>query len=246
MKIALIGYGKMGKAIEEIAIERGHEVVLKVTSQSQNWEKSLEHTDVAIEFTRPDSAVHNITTLINTGIPTVTGTTGWYDRYAEIEQLIQQNNGSFLAATNFSIGVNLFFAINTYVAKLMNTQPEYDVSMEEIHHLQKLDAPSGTAITLAEQIIAQIDGKNNWNCIENENSEIATNNETLPIYAFREDGVPGTHTINYTSDIDTITLTHTAHNRRGFALGAVLAAEHVAHKKGIFTMNDVLNIDKIK
>ncbi len=245
MKIALIGYGKMGKAIEEIAIQRGHEVILRVDSKTENWEKELTNVDVAIEFTRPDSAIQNISSLIESNIPTITGTTGWYGKYSEIYDLVKQKNGSFLAATNFSIGVNLFFAINKHVARLLNTQSDYEVSMEEIHHLQKLDAPSGTAITLAEQIIENLDSKNKWICIEDENQTESIDSETVPIYAFREDGVPGTHTINYESEIDSITLTHTAHSRKGFALGAVLAAEFILNKKGIFTMNDVLNIQGI-
>jgi len=245
MKIALIGYGKMGKAIEEIAIQRGHEVILKVDSKTENWEAKLEKVDVAIEFTRPDSAIHNLSSLIEANIPTITGTTGWYSNYKTISELVKQKNGSFLAATNFSIGVNLFFAINKLTARLLNTQPDYEVSMEEIHHLQKLDAPSGTAITLAEQLIENLDSKNKWICIEDQNQAESIDSETVPIYAFREDGVPGTHTINYESDIDSITLTHTAHNRKGFALGAVLSAEFILNKKGIFTMNDVLNIQGI-
>lgn len=242
MKIALIGYGKMGRAIETIALERGHEIVLTVDSKSKDWEHSLPAIDVAIEFTRPSSAVENITTLLNASIPTITGTTGWYDQYMTIQQLVENTNGTFLAATNFSIGVNLFFAVNNHVAKLLNNHKDYEVSMKEIHHLQKLDSPSGTAITLAEQLINNLDEKKDWICLENDEEEKSISSESIPIYAFREDGVPGTHTINYSSEIDTITLTHTAHSRKGFALGAVLAAEFISMKKGIFTMNDVLNI----
>lgn len=242
MRIGLIGYGKMGKAIEEIALERGHSVVVKATSKTKDWDKNLSEVDVAIEFTSPSSAVDNISRLLQHNIPVVTGTTGWYDQYSEIEARVHETEGSFLAATNFSIGVNLFFAINQFVAQLMNAHTDYDVSLEEVHHTQKADAPSGTAITLGEQIIAHTDRKHDWKCIENTTIDFEKKPENLLIEAVRKEGVPGTHTVRYTSDIDTIELTHTAHNRKGFALGAVLAAEFIKNKKGIFTMRDVLNL----
>jgi 4-hydroxy-tetrahydrodipicolinate reductase len=242
MKIALIGYGKMGKAIEEVAKDRGHEIVLRVTRDSGDWRKEIHQADVAIEFTQPSSAFKHLSDLIEAGIPTVTGTTGWYADYPQVKQLVESNNGSFLAATNFSIGVNLVFAVNSYLAKLMNTHNEYDVEIEEIHHLQKLDAPSGTGISMAQQVLAELDRKNHWVCDESPDHVNKGTSDELVIHAKREDGVPGTHHVRYFSDIDTIELTHIAHNRKGFAAGAVLAAEYIFNKKGIFTMNDVLRI----
>lgn len=242
MKIALIGYGKMGRAIEEAAIQRGHEIVLRVTKDSTGWQKEAALADVAIEFTQPEAAFENISTLLKLGVPTVTGTTGWYARHAEVKALTHSENGSFLAATNFSVGVNLVFAVNSYLAQLMNNQHDYEVEIEEIHHLQKLDAPSGTAISLAQQITHELTRKVNWACEESKAHLPSGSQDELVIHAKREDGVPGTHHVRYFSEIDTIELTHIAHNRKGFALGAVLAAEFISNKKGIFTMNDVLRI----
>jgi len=242
MKIALIGYGKMGKAIEEAALARGHEIVLRVTRDSVDWLKEIHQADVAIEFTQPSAAFKHLSDLIDADIPTVTGTTGWYADYPKVKQLVDSKNGSFLAATNFSVGVNLVFAVNSYLAKLMNAHTEYGVEIEEIHHLQKLDAPSGTGISLAEQVLAKLDRKSHWVCDESPEHAGKGTADELVIHAKREDGVPGTHHVRYHSDIDTIELTHIAHNRKGFAVGAVLAAEYISNKKGIFTMNEVLGI----
>lgn len=238
MKISLIGYGKMGKAIEEIAISRGHTINAKLDSKS-NLDQIPLDTDVAIEFTKPESAKQNISYCIKNNIPIVIGTTGWYDDFEELKLLNSQYNSSFLHATNFSIGVNIFFKVNQFLAKLMEPQNEYKLNITEIHHTQKLDAPSGTAITTAEGIINNSDRFSNWNLTESKELSMET---TIPILAERLPNVPGTHIVDYSSKIDTIELKHTAHNRTGFSLGAVLAAEFLADKKGIFTMNDVLNI----
>lgn len=232
MNIALLGYGKMGKAIETIAKERGHDIVLKVSSTTENY--SLEHCDVAIDFSLPSSAVTNITKCLNEDVPVISGTTGWLDHYNDIVDLCKTKNGTFLYASNFSLGVNIFFELNKTLAKLLKGLPQYKASIEEIHHTQKLDAPSGTAITLAESIIEQTDYKN-WTLDTPKQKEIG-------ILAKRIENVPGTHEINYDSEIDSIQIKHTAHSRQGFALGAVIAAEFVHDKKGIFTMKDVLNI----
>jgi 4-hydroxy-tetrahydrodipicolinate reductase len=236
MNIALIGYGKMGKAIEAIALEKGHKVILKIDVDNAHefTRENLKKCDVAIEFSTPATAVQNILRCFEAGLPVVCGTTGWLHRLDEVQHACKQKDGSFLTTTNFSIGVNIFFEINKLAASLMNSHEEYDVSVEEIHHTQKKDAPSGTAITLAEQILQKIPRKKSW-----------TNNETsnmqdLEIISKRIDSVAGTHKIKYTSPIDDIELTHTAHNRQGFAKGAVLAAEFLRGKKGIFTMRDVL------
>lgn len=236
MNIAIIGYGKMGKEIEQIAIERGHKVVLKINSQNVsdfNFD-NLKKVDAAIEFTNPDLAVNNINVCLSSNTPVVVGTTGWYDKFDEIRESVVENEGSLLYATNCSIGVNLFFKLNKYLAKLMNNHNEYNVTMNEIHHTQKLDAPSGTAITLGEGIVENIDSKDLW-----VKGEAKTKNQ-LGITSERIDKVPGTHEVKYSSDIDDIEIKHTAHNRKGFALGAVVAAEYIADKKGIFTMEDVL------
>lgn len=232
MKIALLGYGKMGQAIEKIAIERGHTIVIKAKKDTKY---DITTADVAIDFSIPDSAVDNISNCLNKGVPVISGTTGWLDKYDDIVSICKENDGAFIYASNFSLGVNIFFELNKTLAKMMNTLKDYKVSMEEIHHTQKLDAPSGTAISLAEDIIVEHQSYSNWK-LENES------NGTLPIIAKRIPEVPGTHIINYSSDVDTITIQHTAHSRQGFALGAVIAAEWIAGKKGVFTMKDVLNI----
>ncbi|OUS00063.1 4-hydroxy-tetrahydrodipicolinate reductase [Flavobacteriales bacterium 33_180_T64] len=232
MNIALLGYGKMGKAIERIAIDRGHCIGLKTSSTTENY--SLKNIDVAIDFSLPSTAISNITTCLNIDIPVISGTTGWLDDYDKIVSLCKSTNGTFLYASNFSLGVNIFFELNKTLAKLLKTLPEYKTSIEEIHHTQKLDAPSGTAITLAEDIIKETDYKN-WTLDSPKQNEIG-------IFAKRIENVPGTHEVNYDSEVDSIQITHTAHNRQGFALGAVIAAEYVHDKKGIFTMKDVLNI----
>ncbi|MFN8243655.1 MAG: 4-hydroxy-tetrahydrodipicolinate reductase [Ferruginibacter sp.] len=236
MKIALIGYGKMGKAIEETAIGRGHTISLKINSSNlaDLTAASLQQADVAIEFTSPHSAKDNIMLCLEAGIPVVSGSTGWLEQWKEVEAACQQLNGSFLYASNFSVGVNIFFAINRHLARLMNQQAGYSVSIEEIHHTQKKDAPSGTAITLAEQILQEVTRKKSWV------NHVSNQPEELPIISKRIDPAPGTHIVNYHSPVDDITISHIAHNRQGFALGAVLAAEYIAGKKGIFNMQQVL------
>jgi 4-hydroxy-tetrahydrodipicolinate reductase len=238
MKIALIGYGKMGHMIEEIALQRGHEVILKINRDNiEDFnQNNLTKADVAIEFTAPDSAFENVTKCIEFDVPVVCGTTGWNDKITEAKRLCNEKNGSFLYASNFSIGVNIFFEVNKLLAKLMNSQQEYEVTMREIHHTQKKDTPSGTAVTLAEQIIENYSRKTSW-----VNSG-ATSPGQLSIISERIDPAPGTHSVKYSSEVDDIEIIHTAHNRRGFALGAVLAAEYICHKRGIFSMKDVLNI----
>ena len=238
MKIALIGYGKMGKAIEEIASTQGDEIVLKISSSNKDsfTIENIQQADVAIEFTKPESAVDNIKKCLDAHVPVVCGTTGWLTQLNEIKNYCNQKQGSFLYASNFSIGVNLFFAVNKYLASLISTHQEYDVSMEEIHHTQKKDAPSGTAITLAEQILEKIKTKTSW-----------VNNETykqseLEIISKRVGDVPGVHTIKYNSPTDVIEITHSAHNRKGFAGGVLLAAKFIVDKKGIFSMQDVLGL----
>ncbi|WP_212002807.1 4-hydroxy-tetrahydrodipicolinate reductase [Chitinophaga sp. HK235] len=238
MKIALIGYGKMGKAIDAIATAKGHEVILRVDHDSQHLleKEHLGQADVAIEFTTPETAYHNIRKCFEANVPVVSGTTGWLDKLPEVEALCKKGQHAFLHATNFSIGVNIFFEVNKKLAALMASQPQYDVWMEEIHHTQKKDAPSGTALTLAEQLMSSVTRKTAW---INEESHQA---DTLSIISKRIDPAPGTHTITYTSPIDDITITHTAHSREGFAAGAVVAAEWLKGKTGVFTMRDVLNL----
>ncbi len=238
MNIALIGYGKMGKAIEEIAIKRGHTIVLTVSidNTADNTIENIRKADVAIEFTGPDSAFDNITRCFEAGVPVVSGSTGWLDRYEEAVWNCKESRGALLYASNFSIGVNIFFEINKRLAQLMATHQEYDVSMEEIHHTQKLDAPSGTAITLAEQILAANPFKKQWvNAPAGKASD-------LVIVSKRQDPAPGTHAVKYHSAVDDIEIIHTAHNRSGFALGAVLAAEFLDGKHGVYKMSDVLSL----
>lgn len=238
MKIVLIGYGKMGKTIEGIALERGHKVDLKIDIDtiSSFTKENLQQCDVAIEFTGPHSAKENILKCLDAGIPVVSGSTGWLDSWNEVEKICKEKNGSLLYASNFSVGVNIFFEVNKKLAQLMKQHTNYEVSMEEIHHTQKKDAPSGTAITLAEQILHEIPRKKNWV------NEISKDPEDLVIISKREDPAPGTHSIKYSSAVDDIEIIHTAHNRNGFATGAVLAAEFLKGKKGIYNMKDVLNI----
>ncbi|WP_460218814.1 4-hydroxy-tetrahydrodipicolinate reductase [Psychroserpens sp. MEBiC05023] len=232
MNIALLGYGKMGKAIEQIAINRGHTIKLKVSSTTKHFE--LDDIDVAIDFSLPSTAVANISECLNSGVPVISGTTGWLEHYDDIVSLCGITEGTFLYASNFSLGVNIFFELNKTLAKLLKGLPQYRASIEEIHHTQKLDAPSGTAITLAETIISETNYKN-WTLASPKQDEIG-------ILAKRIKDVPGTHEINYSSEVDSIQIKHTAHSRQGFALGAVIAAEYVHDKKGVFTMKDVLNI----
>lgn len=237
MRIALIGYGKMGHMIEEIALERQHDIVLKIDlgNQADLNKENLSKADVAIEFTGPDSAFGNVMKCLEFGVPVVSGSTGWNKLLEEARTYCLQNNGSFLHTSNFSIGVNIFFEINKLLAKLMASQLEYDVTMKEIHHTQKKDAPSGTAVTLAEQILSQLPRKKNWVKGPSDNSG------QLSIVSERVDPAAGTHEVKYSSDVDDIEIIHTAHNRKGFALGAVLAAEYISDKRGIFSMKDVLH-----
>ena len=233
MNIALLGYGKMGKTIERIALERGHTIVFK--SSRNTTDIDLSNADVAIDFSIPNAAVNNITTCFNNNTPVISGTTGWLEDYDNMVALCNQKNGAFIYGSNFSLGVNVFFELNNYLAKMMNTLEQYNISLEEIHHTQKLDAPSGTAISLAEGIIDNSD-KTAWKL------DSTTNNSEIPIIAKRIDDVPGTHTIDYTSEVDSIKIEHIAHSRNGFALGAVIAAEWIINKKGVFTMKDVLGL----
>lgn len=238
MNIALIGYGKMGQAIERMAVERGHAIVLKITTANKHefTKENLSQADVAIEFTNPEVAEENVLHCLKAGVPVVCGTTGWNHQLPHAELTAVENNTAFLHASNFSIGVNIFFEINKRLAMLMDEQPAYDVSIEETHHTQKKDAPSGTAITVAEQILDNVERKKHW--VLNE----AKKEEDMAIVAHRVENVPGTHIVKYTSAIDDIEISHTAHNRDGFAQGAVLAAEFVAGKQGIFKMSDVLGL----
>ncbi len=238
MRIALIGYGKMGRAIEEIALQRGHEIVLKidVPNLHEFKEEKLKGADVAIEFTGPHSALENIRKCLEWKIPLVSGSTGWTEQLDAMKARTKENNTGFVYSSNFSIGVNLFFELNKKLASLMVPHAEYEVILEETHHTQKKDAPSGTAITLAEQVLEQIKRKKQWV------NKLSDHPEDLEIISQREDPAPGTHSVKYSSAIDTIEIIHTAHNRKGFAGGAVLAAEFIAEKKGFFTMKDVLGL----
>ncbi len=230
MKIALIGYGKMGKTIEKFALQRGHEILFKIKDNIADYD--LEKADVAIDFSIPDAAFHNITTCFKHGLPVVSGTTGWLEKYEEAVAVCQENKAGFIYASNFSLGVNIFFELNKKLAEMMSSFKDYSVDIEEIHHTQKLDAPSGTAISLAEQIIDH-SSKTGWKLDHAQENEI-------PVHAKRIENVPGTHTISYTSPVDTIRIEHIAHSRDGFAIGAVMAAEWLKDKQGVFTMKDVL------
>lgn len=238
MKILILGYGKMGKTIEQIALNRNHTVPYKIDLHNQNALQDIgkEDVDVAIEFSSPESAYKNIRACLEKGIPVVSGTTGWLERKKEIEQLTRETNGGFFYASNYSVGVNLFFHLNKILARIMNNFPEYSASMEEIHHTEKKDAPSGTAITLAEGILENLDRKSGWVNTETRKEE------ELSIISKRIAEVPGTHTIDYSSKIDSIEIKHTAHSREGFAEGAVVAAEWLIGKSGIFGMDDMLKI----
>ncbi len=238
MRIILVGYGKMGKAIEEIALAKGHEIVLRIDLENMH-ELNAENAakaDVAIEFTSPHSAFDNVMKCLELGIPVVCGSTGWLDQFEKAVNYCNEKKGTLIYSSNYSIGVNLFFELNTYLARLMENYPDYDVSMTEIHHTAKKDAPSGTAITLAEQILAQISRKNSW-----VNGQATTPTE-LHILSERIDPAPGTHKISYTSPIDDIEIIHTAHNRKGFAGGAVMAAIYATQHQGVFNMKDVLGL----
>ncbi|MBA4140397.1 MAG: 4-hydroxy-tetrahydrodipicolinate reductase [Segetibacter sp.] len=238
MKIALIGYGKMGMAIEEIALQKGHEVVLKINIENTEdlTIENLRKADVAIEFTGPESAYSNLVKCMEASVPVVCGSTSWLEKWEDIKNLCKQQNGSLIYASNYSIGVNLFFEVNKYLGKLMADYDDYNVKLEEIHHTQKKDAPSGTAITLAEQVLENIKRKTRWV------NQVSDKAEELEIISERVDPAPGTHKVKYTSAIDDIEIIHTAHNRMGFAAGALKAAEFLKDKKGIFTMKDVLGL----
>ena len=238
MRIALVGYGKMGHAIEAIAIEKGHEIVLKIdiNNAADLNKENMAKADVAIEFTGPHSAFSNVMKCLELGIPVVCGSTGWLAKWDEVKQYCEKQNGTLIYASNYSIGVNLFFELNTRLAKLMSAYPQYEVTMEEIHHTQKKDAPSGTAITLAEQVLANITSKKQWV------NHLSDNPEELEIISERMDPAPGTHKIKYSSSVDDIEIIHTAHNRIGFAGGAVMAGEFAIQKKGIFGMKEVLGL----
>ncbi|MCB0436752.1 MAG: 4-hydroxy-tetrahydrodipicolinate reductase [Mangrovimonas sp.] len=233
MKVALLGYGKMGKIIEQVALSRGHEIVIKATKDTKY---NLTDADVAIDFSVPSAAVNNISNGLKNNVPIVSGTTGWLDSYEAMVKLCNEHQGAFLYASNFSLGVNIFFELNSYLAKIMSSFEQYKVTIEEIHHTQKLDKPSGTAITLAQGIIKEHAHYTDWELDKNQA------NHSVPVFAKRLPEVPGTHTISYSSAVDTIAISHEAHSREGFALGAVLAAEWILGKKGVFSMKDVLNI----
>jgi 4-hydroxy-tetrahydrodipicolinate reductase len=237
MRIALIGYGKMGKAIEEVALQRGHEIVIKIDQPNLHefTKENLSTADVAIEFTSPESAFDNVKKCLGLQIPVVCGSTGWTERIEEMKIFCTDSNGTFIYSSNYSVGVNIFFEINKKLAALMAPHKEYEVILEETHHTQKKDAPSGTAITLAEQILEHVKRKKQWV------NELSDNPADLEIISQRIDPAPGTHSIKYSSVIDDIEIIHTAHSRTGFATGSVLAAEFLKDKKGFYTMKDVLN-----
>jgi 4-hydroxy-tetrahydrodipicolinate reductase len=238
MKIALIGYGKMGKTIEKIAQQRGHEIVLRISSTNPQdfTENNLLRADIAIEFTKPESALENVTRCMNAGIPVVCGSTGWDKKVYLAKEKCISTQTAFLQASNFSIGVNIFFEINKRLASLMSEWPEYSSAIEEIHHTEKKDAPSGTAITLANEILDNHTQYKHWQLQE----AVPIDSDIIPIKAVRTENVPGTHTVTYTSAIDSIEIKHTAFSRDGFAQGAVLAAEFIVRRKGVFSMSDVL------
>lgn len=239
MKIALIGYGRMGKEIESISLERKHEIILKidVNNPEDFTLQNLSKADVAIDFSIPTSAFNNIIKCFDANVPVVCGTTGWLDKYDEVIKLCEQKNGCFFYASNYSIGMNLFFKLNKQLAGMMNKFSDYTVSIEEVHHIHKLDAPSGTAITLAEGLIEEIDGKNRWKLDDSGEKSI------IPVTAIRENEVPGIHKIKYDSEVDFIEITHSAKSRKGLALGAVLASEYISDKKGVFSMNDLMKTE---
>lgn len=243
MKIALLGYGKMGKAIEQLALQRGHSIVAKIDNEA-DWQaqrEALRAADVAVEFSMPSTVLDNIRKCFELGVPIVVGTTGWYGHLMEALQQCRQHEGSLFYASNFSIGMNMMFALNKRLAQLMDACPDYAVSITETHHIHKLDAPSGTAISLANDIAASMARKSGWKLVaEGE----ACGDEEIPIRSIREGEIAGIHEVVYDSPVDTLTLVHSAKSRQGLALGAVLAAEYLCGKKGVYTMNDLLNITK--
>lgn len=233
MKTILVGYGKMGKTIEEILLEKGHQIIGRFNRQPEI--KDLKDADVAIEFSKPETAFENIAFLLKNGVPVVSGTTGWLDRMDEIRAINEEFKGAFLYGSNFSLGVNLFFELNEKLAKLMKNYPQYQIEIEETHHVMKLDKPSGTAISLAEQIIKNTDFEK-WESDQKSAANI------LPVFSKRIENIAGTHIVTYQSEVDSIEIKHTAHSRKGFALGAVLAAEWIIGKQGCFSMKDVLEL----
>ncbi len=244
MKIALLGYGKMGRIIEQFAIDRGHEVVLKIDefNLDQMTSENLREADVAIDFTTPDTVLRNIEACFNVDTPIIVGTTGWYGSLQEVKDKCENGNNSLLYASNFSVGVNVFFFVNKVLSKIMNRYPQYEVQVEEIHHTQKLDAPSGTAMTIAEGVIEGLERKSEWvNELMGDHNEIVPKPEQLLIESHRIENVPGTHTVIYSSEVDDIEFKHTAHSRAGFALGAVLAAEWLEGKKGFYSVKDMFD-----
>lgn len=244
MKIALLGYGKMGQIVERFAIERGHEITLKITIDNQEdlTEANLRNADVAIDFSAPDTALRNIYACFDANLPIVVGTTGWYGQLQEVKNDCLSSNNTLLYGSNFSIGVNIFFHMNKVLAKLMNNFPAYEVQVEEIHHTQKLDSPSGTAMTIAEGVIDNLDRKTEWvNELVGTDFNEVLKKEQLLIESHRIENVPGTHTVVYSSEVDDIEFKHTAHNRSGFALGAVVAAEWLEHKQGFYNVTDIFN-----
>ncbi|RFZ92065.1 4-hydroxy-tetrahydrodipicolinate reductase [Mucilaginibacter conchicola] len=249
MKIALLGYGKMGKMIEQIALSRQHEIVLKIDRDNTDelTAENLQKADVAIEFSTPSTVLSNIELCFSAGVPIVVGTTGWHNEMEQIKEQCEFNKASLIYGTNFSVGVNIFFHVNKLLARIMNNYPYYEVQVEEIHHTQKLDSPSGTAITIAEGIIDSLDAKQNWKNVlvgdDHPNTEVTPANEVL-IESLRIESVPGTHTVIYDSEVDTIEFKHTAHNRNGFALGAVLAAEWIKDKKGFHSIEEMFDFNK--
>lgn len=244
MKIAILGYGKMGRIIEQFAIERGHEIVLKVNEDNINdlSISNLKHADVAIDFSTPDSVLRNIEVCFEARVPVVVGTTGWYGRLQEVKNKCIDGNNTLLYASNFSIGVNVFFFVNKVLARIMNRYPQYEVQVEEIHHTEKLDSPSGTAMTIAEGILVELDRKNEWvNELVGSGNELIVKPEQLLIESHRIEDVPGTHTVIYSSEVDDIEFKHKAHSRAGFALGAVMAAEWLEDKTGFFNITDMFD-----
>ncbi|MGB4775770.1 MAG: 4-hydroxy-tetrahydrodipicolinate reductase [Daejeonella sp.] len=246
MRIALLGYGKMGKIIEQFAVDRGHEIGLIIDADNQDELSiaSLKKIDVAIDFSTPASVINNIEICFEASVPIVVGTTGWYEKLQEIKNNCEIGNNSLLYASNFSIGVNVFFFVNKVLAKIMNAYPQYEVQVEEIHHTQKLDSPSGTAMTIAEGVIEELDRKNEWiNELVGDGNEVIAKPDQLLIESHRLEEVPGTHTVIYSSEVDTIEFKHKAHNRTGFAMGAVLAAEWLQDRTGFFSINDLFDFN---
>lgn len=249
MKIALLGYGKMGKMIEKIALDRKHDIVLKIDKDNLHelTADNLRQADVAIEFSTPSTVLDNIKLCFEAGVPVVVGTTGWHNEMGQIKEQCAEHNASMIYGTNFSVGVNIFFHVNRLLARIMNNYPYYEVQVEEIHHTQKLDSPSGTAITIAEGIIDSLDAKSQWKNVLVSDSQ--PDNETVApgevlIESLRIENVPGTHTVIYDSEVDTLEFKHTAHNRNGFALGAVLAAEWIKDKKGFHAIEEMFDFNK--